>query len=155
MSSSPDNAPAVALRSVSKSFGKVTALQSSSLDIRRGRAEDAARPFRLREDDAAQHRGGLPRCDAGDVTIEGQRVNEVPSFQREIGMMFQSYALFPHMSIEANVGYGLKMRGVAKTEIRRASRTRLPSSSCRASKTASRASCRAGSSSASRSRAPW
>jgi putative spermidine/putrescine transport system ATP-binding protein len=119
MSSNPDNTPAVALRSVAKSFGAVTALKSSSLDIRQGELMTLLGPSGCGKTTLLNIVAGFLDADAGDVAIAGARVNDVPTFQREIGMMFQSYALFPHMSVEANVGYGLKMRGVAKTEIRR------------------------------------
>ena len=51
--------------------------------------------------------------------IDGELVNDVPTYKREIGMMFQNYALFPHMSVAANVGYGLKARHLPKNEIER------------------------------------
>jgi putative spermidine/putrescine transport system ATP-binding protein/spermidine/putrescine transport system ATP-binding protein len=57
--------------------------------------------------------------DDGEIEIDGKRVNEIPTYKREIGMMFQNYALFPHMSIADNVGYGLRMRGVARSELKR------------------------------------
>ena len=119
MSSNPDNTPAVSLRSVSKSFGPVMALKSSSLDIRRGELMTLLGPSGCGKTTLLNIVAGFLTADEGDVSIDGARVNDVPTFQREIGMMFQSYALFPHMSIEANVGYGLKMRGLAKSEIRR------------------------------------
>ncbi len=55
--------------------------------------------------------------DGGEITIDGSRVNDLPTYKRQIGMMFQNYALFPHMDVAANVGYGLRMRGVGKSEI--------------------------------------
>src|SRR5262249_59505798 len=51
--------------------------------------------------------------------IDGQRITDVPAYRREIGIMFQNYALFPHMNVAANVGYGLRMRRGAKGEIAR------------------------------------
>ena len=57
--------------------------------------------------------------DGGEILIDGERVNDVPTYEREIGMMFQNYALFPHMTVAANVAYGLKVRHVAKHEIGR------------------------------------
>ena len=119
MSSSPASIPAVALAGVTKSFGAFTALQATSLDIRRGELMTLLGPSGCGKTTLLNIVAGFLAADTGDVAIEGRRVNEVPTFQREIGMMFQSYALFPHMSVEANVGYGLKMRGMARTEIRR------------------------------------
>jgi spermidine/putrescine ABC transporter ATP-binding subunit len=57
--------------------------------------------------------------DGGSVAIDGKLVNNVPTYQREIGMMFQNYALFPHMSVAENVAYGLKTRHVPRQEIRK------------------------------------
>jgi putative spermidine/putrescine transport system ATP-binding protein/spermidine/putrescine transport system ATP-binding protein len=61
---------------------------------------------------------GFLVADGGAIEIDGKRVNEIPTYKREIGMMFQSYALFPHMSIADNVGYGLRMRGIAKPDLK-------------------------------------
>jgi putative spermidine/putrescine transport system ATP-binding protein len=55
--------------------------------------------------------------DGGEILIDGERVNDVPTYRREIGMMFQNYALFPHMTVAGNVAYGLKVRHVPKHEI--------------------------------------
>src|SRR5262249_60732086 len=55
--------------------------------------------------------------DGGEIAIDGRRVTDLPSYRREIGIMFQNYALFPHMSVAADVGYGLRMRRIATPEI--------------------------------------
>jgi putative spermidine/putrescine transport system ATP-binding protein/spermidine/putrescine transport system ATP-binding protein len=57
--------------------------------------------------------------DGGEIAIAGRRMTELPAYRREIGIMFQNYALFPHMNVAANVGYGLRMRRIAKAEIAR------------------------------------
>jgi putative spermidine/putrescine transport system ATP-binding protein/spermidine/putrescine transport system ATP-binding protein len=62
---------------------------------------------------------GFLTPDGGEIAIDGRRVTDVPPYRRESGIMFQQYALFPHMSVAANVGYGLKMRRIAKPEIAR------------------------------------
>ena len=62
---------------------------------------------------------GFLHPDGGAIRIDGRAVTDVPPYRREIGMLFQSYALFPHMSVEANVAYGLKARRVPRDEIRR------------------------------------
>jgi putative spermidine/putrescine transport system ATP-binding protein/spermidine/putrescine transport system ATP-binding protein len=119
MSSSRASAPAVSLRAVSKSFGAVMALKATSLDIRPGELMTLLGPSGCGKTTLLNIVAGFLPADSGEVTIEDQRVNDVPAFQRKIGMMFQNYALFPHMTVEANVGYGLKMRGMPKAEIRR------------------------------------
>jgi spermidine/putrescine ABC transporter ATP-binding subunit len=60
---------------------------------------------------------GFLDCDAGEIFIDGEVVTRVPTYRREIGIVFQNYALFPHMNIRKNVGYGLRMRGVPKADI--------------------------------------
>jgi putative spermidine/putrescine transport system ATP-binding protein/spermidine/putrescine transport system ATP-binding protein len=57
--------------------------------------------------------------DRGEIAIDGRQVTDLPTHRREIGIMFQNYALFPHMSVAANVGYGLKMRRTPRPEIAR------------------------------------
>ncbi|HET8704875.1 MAG TPA: spermidine/putrescine ABC transporter ATP-binding protein PotA, partial [Pseudomonadales bacterium] len=60
---------------------------------------------------------GFEHCDGGDILIAGQRVNQVPANQRNTNTVFQSYALFPHMTIFENVAFGLKVKGHSKTEV--------------------------------------
>ena len=62
---------------------------------------------------------GFLEPDRGEIAIDGRRITDLPTYRREIGIMFQSYALFPHMSVAANVGYGLKMRRTRQPEIAR------------------------------------
>jgi putative spermidine/putrescine transport system ATP-binding protein/spermidine/putrescine transport system ATP-binding protein len=60
---------------------------------------------------------GFLIADHGEIFIEGALVTDVPTFERDIGMIFQNYALFPHMTVAANIAYGLKTRGIAREEI--------------------------------------
>ena len=62
---------------------------------------------------------GFLAPDSGSIHIDGRPVTDVPPYRREIGVLFQNYALFPHMNVAANVGYGLKMRHASKAEIQR------------------------------------
>lgn len=61
---------------------------------------------------------GLDNVSSGNILINGKCVNKVPASKRDMAMVFQNYALYPHMSVYANMAYGLKMRGMKKTEIR-------------------------------------
>ena len=61
---------------------------------------------------------GLETVSAGEVQIDGVRVNEAEPMDRDIAMVFQNYALYPHMSVFDNMAYGLKIRGVHRSEIR-------------------------------------
>ena len=60
---------------------------------------------------------GFERPEDGDVLFDGQTVSTVPVNKRNIGMVFQSYALFPHMTVEQNVAYGLEQNGTPRSEI--------------------------------------
>ena len=62
--------------------------------------------------------GGYERASSGEIAIRGRVVNDVPLEKRNIGMVFQSYALFPHMTVTRNVEYGLRMRKVPASEPR-------------------------------------
>src|SRR5215813_4278755 len=110
---------AVRLRGASKRFGKVVALQDATLSIHRGELMTLLGPSGCGKTTLLNLVAGFLAPDAGEITIDGERVTDLPTYRREIGIMFQSYALFPHMSVAANVGYGLKMRHVPKAEVAR------------------------------------
>src|SRR5262245_53940511 len=110
---------AVELERVTKRFGKITALDDVSLTIRRGELMTLLGPSGCGKTTLLNLVAGFLMPDSGEIGIDGRRVTDVPAYRREIGIMFQNYALFPHMSVTANVGYGLKMRRLAKPEIAR------------------------------------
>ena len=114
-----DDDIAVRFDGVSKQFGNVTALHDVSLPVRRGELMTLLGPSGCGKTTLLNLVAGFFSPDGGEILIGGERVNDVPTYQREIGMMFQNYALFPHMTVAANVGYGLKMRRLAKTDIER------------------------------------
>jgi hypothetical protein len=108
---------AVALDRVSKRFGKISALDDVSLAVRRGELITLLGPSGCGKTTLLNLVAGFLAPEQGEIAIAGRRVTDVPTYRREIGIMFQSYALFPHMSVAANVGYGLKMRRLARSEI--------------------------------------
>jgi putative spermidine/putrescine transport system ATP-binding protein/spermidine/putrescine transport system ATP-binding protein len=110
---------AVRIAAVTRRFGEVTALAAASLDIRRGELMTLLGPSGCGKTTLLNLIAGFIAPDDGVIAIDGRRVNEVPTFRREIGMMFQNYALFPHMTVAANVGYGLRMRHMPRPEIAR------------------------------------
>jgi spermidine/putrescine ABC transporter ATP-binding subunit len=110
---------AVRLLSASKRFGKVAALEAATLSVRRGELMTLLGPSGCGKTTLLNLVAGFLAVDAGEIEIDGKRVNDIPTYKREIGMMFQNYALFPHMSIADNVGYGLRMRGVARPDLKR------------------------------------
>ena len=109
---------AVRLDGVSKRFGEVTALHAGSLAVRRGELMTLLGPSGCGKTTLLNLVAGFLAPDSGEISIDGRLVTAAPT-KREIGMMFQSYALFPHMTVAANVGYGLKMRGLPKPEMAR------------------------------------
>jgi spermidine/putrescine ABC transporter ATP-binding subunit len=114
-----DSAAAVQFDGVSKRFGAVAALEDVTLAVRRGEFMTLLGPSGCGKTTLLNLVAGFFAPDAGQILIDGERVNDVPTYRREIGMMFQNYALFPHMTVGANVAYGLRMRSLAKDEIAR------------------------------------
>jgi putative spermidine/putrescine transport system ATP-binding protein/spermidine/putrescine transport system ATP-binding protein len=110
---------AVALDGVTKRFGETAALDDVSLLVRRGELMTLLGPSGCGKTTLLNLVAGFLAADHGEIAIDGERVTERPPYRREIGIMFQSYALFPHMSVAANVGYGLRMRRRPKAEIAR------------------------------------
>ncbi len=110
---------AVCLLGASKRFGEITALKDATLSIRRGELMTLLGPSGCGKTTLLNLVAGFVVADAGEIEIDGERVNDLPTYKREIGMMFQNYALFPHMSVADNVGYGLRTRGIAKPDVKR------------------------------------
>jgi putative spermidine/putrescine transport system ATP-binding protein len=107
---------AVRFDSVTKCFGEAVALREVSLSVRRGEFMTLLGPSGCGKTTLLNLAAGFFSPDGGDIRIGGKRVNDVPTYKRAIGMMFQNYALFPHMSLADNIAYGLKVRHVAKKE---------------------------------------
>jgi spermidine/putrescine ABC transporter ATP-binding subunit len=110
---------AVHFEAVTKRFDKIIALQGVSLAIRRGEFMTLLGPSGCGKTTLLNLAGGFFSPDSGQILIDGERVNDLPTYKREIGMMFQNYALFPHMTVAGNVAYGLKVRHIPKNEIDR------------------------------------
>jgi len=107
---------AVRFNAVTKRFGKTTALDEVSIEIMQGEFMTLLGPSGCGKTTLLNLAAGFLSPDGGEIRIAGERMNDVPTYKREIGMMFQNYALFPHMDVAENVAYGLKVRGVAKNE---------------------------------------
>jgi putative spermidine/putrescine transport system ATP-binding protein len=110
---------AVELAGVTKRFGKITALDAVSLFVRRGELMTLLGPSGCGKTTLLHLVAGFLIPEGGEIGIDGQRITDVPAYRREIGIMFQNYALFPHMSVARNVGYGLRMRRIARPEMDR------------------------------------
>jgi putative spermidine/putrescine transport system ATP-binding protein len=107
---------AVDFAGVTRRFGDAVALDDVSLSVRRGEFMTLLGPSGCGKTTLLNLAAGFASPDAGDIRIDGAAVNDVPAYCRGIGMMFQNYALFPHMTVAGNIAYGLKVRGVAKAE---------------------------------------
>ena len=111
------NDTAVTFEGVTKKFGDVKALDNVSLAVVRGEFMTLLGPSGCGKTTLLKLAAGFLGPDTGAVAIAGKRVNDVPTYKREIGMMFQNYALFPHMSVAENIAYGLKTRRVPRADI--------------------------------------
>jgi spermidine/putrescine ABC transporter ATP-binding subunit len=115
-----DTAPvAVRLDGVTKRFGTVTALDDAWLKVQRGEFMTLLGPSGCGKTTLLNLIAGFLAPDHGEIFIDGALVTDIPTYARQIGIVFQNYALFPHMTVAANVAYGLKSRGVGKQEIAR------------------------------------
>ncbi len=108
---------AIELRNISKKFGDFEALQNINLSIEDGAFITLLGPSGCGKTTLLRIVGGFTQPDTGEVLIDGKPINHLPPNQRPTGMVFQSYALFPHMTVEKNISFGLRMRGVSKAEI--------------------------------------
>ncbi|MFN3614913.1 MAG: ABC transporter ATP-binding protein, partial [Rubrimonas sp.] len=114
----PQVHPAVAIRGVGKSFDGVRALEPCDLSVRRGEFLTLLGPSGCGKTTLLNLIAGFIEADEGELSIDGALVTRTPPHRREIGIVFQSYALFPHMTVAENVAYGLRTRGVARDQLR-------------------------------------
>ncbi|MGD1986320.1 MAG: ABC transporter ATP-binding protein [Desulfobacterales bacterium] len=110
--------PAVQLKGVYKRFGKVVAVEKMDLEIEEGTLVTLLGPSGCGKTTILRMVAGLEAPTEGDIYIKGKRVNDVPIHKRNLGMIFQNYALFPHKTIFDNVAFGLKYRDVSKSEMK-------------------------------------
>ncbi|MBA3416685.1 MAG: ABC transporter ATP-binding protein [Chloroflexia bacterium] len=109
----------VSVQGLQKRFGSVQALDDVSLDVPEGELIALLGPSGCGKTTLLRAIAGLEKPDAGRITIGGQDVTAAPTRQRPIGMVFQSYVLFPNLSLRDNIGFPLKVRGVGKEQTRR------------------------------------
>ena len=107
----------ITIRSVTKTYGKVFALDHVDLDVRSGEFLTLLGPSGSGKTTLLMVLAGFTRPDHGSVRFGDTEVIRMPPHKRDVGMVFQNYALFPHMSVAGNVGFPLKLRGTAKAEI--------------------------------------
>jgi putative spermidine/putrescine transport system ATP-binding protein/spermidine/putrescine transport system ATP-binding protein len=108
----------VELKGIYKRFGSVEAVKETDLQIEDGSLVTLLGPSGCGKTTILRMIAGLETPTRGDILIKGRRVNDIPIHKRNLGMIFQNYALFPHKSIFDNVAFGLKYRDVPKSQIK-------------------------------------
>jgi len=111
--------PHIQLKGVTKRLGATLAVDDVSLDVSEGSFTTLLGPSGCGKTTTLRMIAGFYRPDAGDIFVRGVRVTDIPPHRRNTAMVFQEYALFPHMTVAENIGYGLRMRGVESVEARR------------------------------------
>jgi len=114
----PDAKPLVQIQGLSKSYSGVAAVDSVNLDIYQGELFTILGGSGSGKTTLLRMLGGFEHPGSGKVLIDGADMTAIPPYQRPVNMMFQSYALFPHMTVEQNVAYGLKKEKLAAAEIK-------------------------------------
>jgi spermidine/putrescine transport system ATP-binding protein len=109
----------VELRHVTKRFGEITAVDNIDLNIQKGEFFSLLGPSGCGKTTTLRMIAGFEQPTEGEVAINGQQVAGIPAYKRPVNTVFQSYALFPHMTVAQNVAFGLEMKKVAKAEIAR------------------------------------
>jgi spermidine/putrescine ABC transporter ATP-binding subunit len=110
--------PLVSIRGVSRAFGDVVALDDVSLEIKENEFFALLGPSGCGKTTLLRVLAGFEHPDSGEVLLSGEDLLAQPPHRRPVNLMFQSYALFPHMSVEKNVAYGLEREGRPKDEVR-------------------------------------
>jgi ABC-type Fe3+/spermidine/putrescine transport system ATPase subunit len=110
--------PHLSVVDVSKHFGEHRVLQHISLEIPHGAFVTLLGPSGCGKTTLLRIIAGFYEPDAGEIRVEGRRVNNVPPYARNTPMVFQDYALFPHMTVAENVGYGLRLRKLRRDAVR-------------------------------------
>jgi spermidine/putrescine transport system ATP-binding protein len=113
--------PLVRIEGLSKHFGKTVALDNLTLDIAQGEFVTFLGPSGCGKSTTLRILGGFERPTTGRVILNGEDVTNQPPEKRHVNMVFQDYALFPHMTVAQNVSFGLELKGMSKVDIKRRS----------------------------------
>ena len=105
------------LEGLGKSYGATVAVADVSLDIAQGELVVLLGPSGCGKTTTLRMVAGFVEATAGDVRLDGQSIVALPPHRRDMGLVFQSYALFPHLSVARNIAFGLEMRGVARAQL--------------------------------------
>jgi ABC-type Fe3+/spermidine/putrescine transport system ATPase subunit len=108
--------PHLTVRHITKRFGSAKAVDDVSFEIPRGSFATLLGPSGCGKTTTLRMIAGFYDPDIGDIVLSGKRINELPAHRRGTAMVFQDYALFPHMTVKDNVGYGLRVQGATGKE---------------------------------------
>ncbi len=109
----------LSIRKLVKDFGATRALKSVDLDVPEGRFTTLLGPSGCGKTTLLRAVAGITDPTSGEIHLGDRRIDEIVPEQRNFGLVFQTYALFPHMSVDKNVGFGLEMRHIPKPDIKR------------------------------------
>src|SRR5690606_24214722 len=107
----------VSLKNVKKSYGSTPVVHGVDLEIEKGEFVVFVGPSGCGKSTLLRMIAGLEEITSGGLFIDGQRVNDVDPSRRGVAMVFQTYALYPHMSVDQNMGFGLRMNGMPRAEV--------------------------------------
>ncbi|UCB44811.1 MAG: ABC transporter ATP-binding protein [Spirochaetota bacterium] len=113
-----EHIPCVELKKLVKRFPETVAVENVSLKVKQGEVFSLLGPSGCGKTTTLRIIAGLETADEGEVLIDGQVVNKIPPYRRNCNLVFQNLALFPHMTVEENIAYGLERRKTPKTEIK-------------------------------------
>jgi len=107
----------LSLKGLTKIYDGHTVLDNISIDIDKGTFLSLLGPSGCGKTTTLRLIAGFETPDGGSIELNGKKINDIPVFKRNIGMVFQSYALFPHMTVEQNIAYGLEQRKMSRKQI--------------------------------------
>jgi len=113
----PQARPFIEIHGLSKQFGDFTAVDNVNLDIYHGELFTILGASGCGKSTLLRMLAGFEAPSKGKILIDGVDITELPAYERPVNMMFQSYAVFPHMNVEQNIAYGLKKEGISRTDI--------------------------------------
>jgi multiple sugar transport system ATP-binding protein len=108
----------ISIQNVRKSFGAAEVIKGVSFEVADGQFAVLVGPSGCGKSTLLRMIAGLESVTEGDIKLDGRRINDVPPDQRGIAMVFQSYALYPHMTVAENIGFSLELKRVSKAKIR-------------------------------------
>src|SRR5262245_53482770 len=115
----PDSKYDIELKNVTKQFGETKAVDDLNRNIERGKFYSFLGPSGCGKTTTLRMIAGFEQPTQGEIRINGENVEALPPYKRNVNTVFQSYALFPHMTVYENVGYGLKQKKTPQNEIKK------------------------------------